>query len=608
MPIPHSGAPHFGTPNSGKIGLHAPAPPSSILAGAKGKTMKLRMVTSALAAVAVVALPGLSSPLGAAKPHHAKAAAKARPGAAPQRHVGFAPPALLGTPGVSGPARSLPLGIGRGELVTLPAGMSDVFVANDTVADVQVKSSNQLYVFGKAGGETTVYASNARGEVVWSANVRVGTNLDSIDQMLHLAMPDAHISTATMNNTVLLTGTVAAPEDAAEAERLVKAFVTDKTQVISRVKMATPLQVNLSVKIAEVSRSLTRNISNNLTSATSSGSGFQYGIGQGNNFANSGYYGIPLGVGQTVQGYVPVPANATALNPLGLTLEPGQSINTAQIGTTLAASGKLFGLNLLSALNLGETIGLVTTLAEPNLTALSGETAEFLAGGEYPIPMSTGLGAVSVEFKKYGVSLAYTPTVLANGRISLRVRPEVSELTSEGAVTINGFSVPGLTVRRAETTVELGSGQSFMIAGLLKNKSSNTITKMPGAGDLPVLGSLFRSTAYQKGETELVIVVTPYLVNPVDANQIKLPTDGFKSADAVQQLLGNLETDNAKGKVTPKPTEKPATQSSTPPQPTEGSASQAAPTLGAAAPDAADRPRKGNKQANADAQPGFSIQ
>jgi len=208
--------------------------------------------------------------------------------------------------------------------------------------------------------------------------------------------------------------------------------------------------------------------------------------------------------------------------------------------------------------------------------------------------------------------------VLANGRISLRVRPEVSELSSQGAVTVSGFSIPALTVRRAETTVELGSGQSFMIAGLLSNNSTNTITKMPGAGDIPVLGSLFRSTAYQKGETELVIVVTPYLVHPVDANQIKLPTDGFKSADAVQQLLGNLETDNPKSKVSPKPTEKPATQSSVPAAPGTssaapaspgiGSAAPAAPSLGSASPDPADRPRKTDKQASADAQPGFSIQ
>ncbi len=550
--------------------------------------MKLRLVTSAFGAMAMVAIPGVSTPLLAAKPHHA---AKSHAARLPQRHVGMTPPALPGTPGVSAPARSLAIGIGRGELVTLPSTMSDVFVASDAIADVQVKSGNQLYVFGKAAGETTVYASNGRGDVVWSANVRVGNNLDSVDQMLHLAMPEARITASTMNNTVLLTGTVGAPEDAAEAERLVKAFVGDKTNVISRLKMATPLQVNLSVKIAEVSRTLTRNISSNLSSINTN-NGFQYGIGQG---TTSTYYapGQPIGVNTSS-------VTSTYTNPItgAVTTVQGTSVPATSIGTTLAGTGRLFGLNLLAALNLGEQIGLVTTLAEPNLTALSGETAEFLAGGEYPIPMSTGLGTVSVEFKKYGVSLAYTPTVLANGRISLRVRPEVSELTTEGAVNINGFSVPGLTVRRAETTVELGSGQSFMIAGLLKNNSQNSITKMPGAGDLPVLGSLFRSTAYQRGETELVIVVTPYLVNPVDANQIKLPTDGFRTADAVQQILGNQETANAKGAVSPKPTERPATQSSTP----------AAPVVGLASPEAADRPRNGRAQAGADAQPGFSIQ
>ena len=576
-------------------------------AGVKGKTMKLRLVTSATSVFALVATAALTSPLIAAKAVHPHHHAPAHAAAFPQKHAGIEPPMPLRvTPGVTAPARSLALGIGRGQLVTLPAAMADVFVANDTVADVQVKSGNQLYVFGKAAGETTIYASNAHGEVVWSANVRVGANLDNIDQMMHLAMPDAHISAATMNGTVLLTGTVAAPEDAAEAERLVKAFVGDKTNVISRLKMATPLQVNLSVKIAEVSRSLTRNISSNLTSV-STANGFKYGIGQGNGFFQSGS-SSSLGVGNTPSTFQYDPTAVTALNPLGLVKTTGITVNPPTIGTALAGMGKVFGLDLLGALDLGETIGLVNTLAEPNLTALSGETAEFLAGGEYPIPINTGLGATSVEFKKYGVSLSYTPTVLANGRISLRVRPEVSELTSEGSVTINGLAIPGLTVRRAETTVELGSGQSFMIAGLLKNSSQNTITKMPGAGDIPVLGSLFRSTAFKKGETELVIVVTPYLVQPVDAAKIHLPTDGFKNADALQQILGNVESDGGKGIKKVLPTEKPATQSTTP-----QSANPAAPgpvgdaSTGAASTGTADRPRKPAKQASADAQPGFSI-
>jgi pilus assembly protein CpaC len=291
---------------------------------------------------------------------------------------------------VTSPARSIAVGLGRGELITLPSRMADIFVADDKIADVQVKSTNQLYVFGKGPGETTVYASNAKGDVVWSANVRVGTNIDSIDQMLHLAMPDAKVQTATMNNTVLLTGTVNAPEDAAEAERLVKAFVGEKMQVISRLKTATPLQVMLQVRIAEVSRTLTRSIGMNWATA-SSGDGFKFGIGQGS-AATQYVAGGPLITGMS-----------TALNAT-TTVTP-----SAATGTRLVGNGKLFGMDVLGALDLGETIGLANTLAEPNLTALSGETAEFLAGGEFPIPLSQGLGTTSIEYKKYGVSLAYTP-------------------------------------------------------------------------------------------------------------------------------------------------------------------------------------------------------
>lgn len=506
---------------------------------------------------------------------------------------------------VTAPARSLALSIGRGELVTLPGKMTDVFVANDQIADVQVKASNQLYVFGKAGGETTVYASNATGAVIWSANVRVGTNIDSIDQMLHLAMPEARIATSTMNNTVLLTGTVGAPEDAAEAERLVKAFVGEKTNVISRLKMATPLQVSLHVKFAEVSRTLVRNLGMNWTSIDGS-SGFRFGIGQG----RAGWAptvttdpNLPLGIGSAVTGYTYDPTAVTANNPLGLIAKPGTTVSPLTGATTLAGQGKLFGLNLLGALDAGETIGLVTTLSEPNLTALSGETADFLAGGEYPIPISQGLGATSIEYKKYGVSLSYTPTVLADGRISLRVRPEVSELSSDGAVSLNGYSIPALTIRRAETTIELGSGQSFMIAGLMRNGNQNSITKLPGAGDLPILGSLFRSTAFKKGETELVIVVTPYLVNPVDANTIKLPTDGFKAADAVSQLLGNMENHGVTGGDRPKPSEKPGTVQAAP---KVGALDR--PSLLAPAQDgqAAAAPRGKDKKAVA-AAPGFNL-
>ena len=408
------------------------------------------------------------------------------------------------------PSETLTLSQNTGTLVRLGSPMSDVFVANDQIADVQVRSSTQLYVFGKTAGETTVYATDKSGRVVYAANVRVGTNAGSVGEMLRLAMPEANIQATPMNNLVLLTGTVASPTDVEEAQRLVQAYVGEGTQVVSRIRSATPLQVSLRVKIAEVSRSLVKQIGVNLLTRDGSG-GFQFGIGQG----NPGTFGTPA-------------AGETPAVPKGF--------NVGATGTTLGFAGKLLGLDILSTLNLSEADGLVTTLAEPTLTALSGETASFLAGGEFPIPVSQSLGAVTVEYKQYGVGLAFTPIVLADGRISMRVRPEVSELSNEGSIRLNGFDVPALTTRRAETTVELGSGQSFMIAGLLRNANTNNVDKAPFLGDLPILGALFRSTKYRRAETELVIVVTPYLVRPV-SNQLALPTDGYRAPASGDMVL-----------------------------------------------------------------------
>ncbi|MFT4057454.1 MAG: type II and III secretion system protein family protein [Novosphingobium sp.] len=449
-------------------------------------------------------------------------------------------PAEAQTASVVHPAQDVSLSIGSGQLVNVPGSMADVFVANDAVADVQVKSAKQFYVFGKAGGTTTVYASNAAGAVVWSGTVRVGSNLDSVDSMLRLAIPDARIGVSTMgSNTFLLTGTIKNPEDAAEAERLVTAYAGKEANVISRLRIATPLQVNLQVRIAEVSRSLVKSLSVNITSSDAT-TGAKFVIGQGSGKFPSYTSGGAVGIGTEET------AGASVISP-------------NSTGTTLGLGGKLLGIDLLGALDAGETVGLASTLAQPNLTALSGETADFLAGGEFPIPLSQGLGSTSIEYKKYGISLSYTPTVLANGRISMRVRPEVSELSSEGAVTLNGYEIPALTVRRTETTIELGSGQSFMIAGLLSNTATNTIQKMPGAGDLPILGSLFRSTSYKRGETELVIIVTPYLVNPMNSSsQVALPTDGFNSPNELQRILGNMDSDSVSGAKRPEATKAPS--------------------------------------------------
>ena len=489
-----------------------------------------------------------------------------------------APTSVATAQSVVRPTSEVVLSIGRGELVNVPGTMADVFVANEEIADVQIKSQRQLFVMGKSGGETTIYASNAAGDIIWSANIRVGSNIGSIDQLLAMAMPQAKISVATMgSNVILLTGTVAAPEDAAEAQRLVEAYVGTDANVISRLRMATPLQVNLQVRIAEVSRSVVRALGVNLTSVDATG-GFKFGIGQGRSPFTQVSPGGPVAVGSDLEG------------------DLYNIVNQGSSGSTLGAFGKFLGLDIGAALDLAETQGLVTTLSQPNLTALSGETAEFLAGGEFPIPLAQGLGTTTIEYKNYGVSLAYTPTVLANGRISMRVRPEVSELSSQGAITLNGFEVPALTTRRAETTIELGSGQSFMIAGLLSNSATNTIDKAPGLGDIPILGNLFRSTTYRKGETELVIVVTPYLVKPVDGNDIKLPTDGFRKPSEFQRLLGFQQSDGVTGGERPKP----RAVESTPDTP---SVSQGLP-----ADDGEQQPKRESEARRASAQPGFSFE
>jgi pilus assembly protein CpaC len=469
------------------------------------KPSPARIATGAIAAGLVIAGSA------ALTTHHARAAAQQENGA-------------------------LLLAVGESRVINLPENMTDVVIANPAVLDVHVRTQRQIYLIAKGPGETNVFVTSSGGKMLYANAVRVGNNITSIDQMLHLAMPDANVQVSTMNGMILLTGTVAAPEDAAEVERLVQAFSGKETNVVSRLKTATPLQVNLQVRIAEVNKSLSKNIGMNLVTSDAT-SGFKFGLGQGRTVINTQWVpnGPLLGVGNGI-----VPSGSAS------------AIGALASGTTLGMEGRLFGLDILGALDLAETQGLSVTLANPNLTALSGETASFLAGGEIPIPLSTSLGQVSVEYKQYGVSLAFTPTVLADGRISMRVRPEVSQLDESSAVRLNNFTIPGVSTRRAETTVELGSGQSFVIGGLLSTSRNNTIDKAPFLGDLPILGNLFKSRGWRRQETELVIVVTPYLVKPVNARDIVLPTDGYRNPNDAQQLLGKIH-DGKTGGDRPKP-------------------------------------------------------
>ncbi len=419
------------------------------------------------------------------------------------------------------PSEDLNLSTGTGRMIRLDSPMSDVFIANPGVADVQVESADQLYVFGKAAGETTLFATNQAGRIVYSANVRIGNNIASVSDMLRVAMPGARIEAIPMNGLMLLTGTVASPADVEDAERLTEAFLGEGTQVMNRLKTATPLQVMLKVTIAEVSRSLTKTLGASIQASDRSGSSL-FGFTRGRDVTSGG----------------------TILSPADT--------------STFGIVGRALGLDIAAAADLNEENGLVAVLAEPTLTALSGETASFLAGGEFPIPVAEGINGTSIEFKEYGVSLAFTPIVLDTGRISMRVRPEVSELTSEGAITIGSIEIPGLTTRRTETTVELGSGQSLVLSGLMRNNHNNLVERTPFLGSLPIIGALFRSDNYRRNQSELLVVVTPYLVKPVDAGRIALPTDGYRTASDPGRLILGQEHDSRAGEQRPKPSMAPA--------------------------------------------------
>ena len=454
--------------------------------------------------------------------------------------VGPALPAAAQAPGSYKPSTQTLLSVGEGQMINLPRAVADVWTSNPTVADVDVTSARQLKIFGKEAGEATVIATAANGSVVYATSVRVSQNITSVNQMLRAAMPDSNIQVTTVGQMAVLNGTVASPADAAQAEMLVRSLLNPgintsaegailKFVPVNRLKVATPLQVNLRVRIAEVNRSLLKQIGVNLLTQTSGG--FSIGVAQGQ--------GINL---------PPVSCTTDCALP---------KVIRNPLGSTISGIGNLFGLDIISSLDLAEVDGLVTTLAEPNLTALSGETASFLAGGEFPIPVSQSLGTISIEYKQYGVGLAFTPIVLDGGRISMRVRPEVSELSSEGSIKLNNFDVPALVTRRAETTVELGSGQSFMLAGLIRNNTTNNINKAPFLGDLPILGALFRSTSFRRQETELVIIVTPYLVRPV-SGKLTDPTQGYRApSDATRVWEG--QTYSSQGRLSaPAPAPAPA--------------------------------------------------
>jgi pilus assembly protein CpaC len=509
------------------------------------------------------------------------------------------------------------LSTGKSIKVDLPAPISDVIVGNPDIADVQVRSPRQIWIFGKKPGDTTVSATDASGRVVFQKTIRVAPNVDSIEEIFQLAMPDADIRITPMAGGYLLTGSVANPEDIDEAGKLAEYYVNavalngaigGEVKVFNRLSTATPLQVNLQVRIAEVSRSLAKEIGSNFTTRDANGNGFVFGIGRGRVPAtitnNANPLNLPVINACTAFALPQDCGLALPFNPQ--TQQFLTNINNVQYNFTnpagsnvLNLAGKLFGLDVAAAFDLAERAGLSSTLANPNLTALSGETGEFLAGGSFPIPVSDSFGSISVQQQTYGINLRYTPNVLADGRIRLQLRTEVSDITSQGAVRIGGTEIPALLTRMADTTVELGSGQSFMIAGLLSNQASSSVDKYPGLGDVPVVGSLFKSNGWRRNQTELVIVVTPYLVNPVSESEIVLPTDGYNTPSDLERILLNKDATNISGQAErPKPTVAPEA----PQGPSLGSISDNGPAL-------AEKPQKAGKKTAAKADgPGFTFE
>jgi pilus assembly protein CpaC len=430
--------------------------------------------------------------------------------------------ATLVTTGVSAQTREIRIGVSTGQLVQLPRPAKNVFIADPNIADLQVPSPQAVFIYGKRTGTTSFYALDDAGRPMMSATVVVTYNVSDLQRLLQQEAPSAAINVESTPGGIVISGVVPNAEIADRVRVAATRYIGDKETLVNNLKVSGAQQVNLRVRVAEVDRQVTKQLGFNWESLISAGS-FTFGLASGRTFL------------------VPNTAASTAANAFGSLIERAPSPNNVS-----AIPGALFGNLTTSRASVSGLIdaladqGLVTILAEPNLTTVSGQPASFLAGGEFPIPVSQGgatAGAITIEFKQFGVSLDFVPTVLSNDHISIKVRPEVSQLSNQGAITTGSVTVPSLTVRRAQTTIELGSGESFAIAGLIQNNSVQDLNKFPALGDVPVLGALFRSQSFQRNESELVIIVTPYIVRPAGATALRAPTDGFQPASDLEQIF-----------------------------------------------------------------------
>ena len=398
--------------------------------------------------------------------------------------------------------------------VDLPADARDVIVSNPRVAEAMLHSPRRITVIGLAGGETDAVFLDAAGRTILALRVRVDAGTSALQDTLSRVAPSANVHAEAVNDSIILTGTASSPAEADRAVQIARAFVTGPEKVMNMISVAGSDQVTLRVRVVEVQRSAIKQLGFDTQAIVGRLGDTRFLLG------NTATFGVNGGMLGGITGGV---SRDTTLNGT----QPGsEDLNKG------SATIKAF-----------ERVGLVRTLAEPNLTSVNGEAASFLAGGEFPVPAGRDQnGQITVAYKPFGVGLSFRPVVLSEGRISLQVKVEVSELTPQGGLTIgagtpSAVSLPGLSVRRSENTVELPSGGSMMIAGLLQETTRQTVDSLPGATNLPVLGQLFRSRDYLMGETELVVIVEAYVVNPTAPGRMQTPADGLRIASDAQTIF-----------------------------------------------------------------------
>jgi pilus assembly protein CpaC len=455
--------------------------------------------------------------------------------------------------GQGGQSQQLALPVGRSAVVDLPIDARDVLVSNPGVAQAVLRTPRRIFVLGLKSGVTDAMFFDATGRRILALNIRVDQNTSALAQTINRILPGSQVHVDGINNSIILSGVVMNAADADKALQIARATVDRPEAVLNMLSIAGQDQVMLKVRILEVDRQIIKQLGVNWNAVIGQAGSTQFLLGS---VATFGINGAILGgleqFGSAINTTTQPETTTVSSNPLlnGLPVVCRTCTNGGQgtISTIQPTAGST-GLNQGSAnLQAFEQVGLVRTLAEPNLTAVSGESAKFLVGGQFPVPVAESTtGSVSVEFKDFGVGLGFTPVVLSGGRISLKLSTEVSELNTQGAFNVSSGSggpvlvVPALTVRRAETTVELPSGGAMMIAGLLQDKNDQNLAGIPGAMDTPVLGALFRSRDYQAGQTELVIIVTPYIVKPTSPNDLQTPMDGLQIANDIDTiLLGKL--------------------------------------------------------------------